>query len=190
MVGRCGWHGLNLKKNSFKKQRQYKNIFSLYKGQSTEVYRIKHKNRFLFVIIFILSLFLSYSKWKYVSAESFYFVFVTTFLPCCSLSWLANVKLFLFRVVSQLIIFYFSLRIACNTVFSLTGCGTGKYLKVNSQVHTLGCDYCGPLVEIARSRGCEVMVCDNLNLPFRDQGFDAIISIGGKAAWSHVHSLP
>ncbi|XP_029791193.1 probable tRNA methyltransferase 9B [Suricata suricatta] len=58
------------------------------------------------------------------------------------------------------------------------GCGTGKYLKVNSQVYALGCDYCGPLVEIARSRGCEVMVCDNLNLPFRDQGFDAIISIG------------
>ncbi|XP_015988647.2 probable tRNA methyltransferase 9B isoform X3 [Rousettus aegyptiacus] len=58
------------------------------------------------------------------------------------------------------------------------GCGTGKYLKVNSQVYTLGCDYCGPLVEIAQSRGCEVMVCDNLNLPFRDQGFDAIISIG------------
>lgn len=58
------------------------------------------------------------------------------------------------------------------------GCGTGKYLKVNSQVHTLGCDYCGPLVEIARNRGGEVMVCDNLNLPFRDQGFDAIISIG------------
>ncbi|XP_004382851.1 probable tRNA methyltransferase 9B isoform X1 [Trichechus manatus latirostris] len=58
------------------------------------------------------------------------------------------------------------------------GCGTGKYLKVNSQVHTVGCDYCGPLVEIARNRGCEVMVCDNLNLPFRDQGFDAIISIG------------
>ncbi|XP_020023189.2 probable tRNA methyltransferase 9B isoform X1 [Castor canadensis] len=58
------------------------------------------------------------------------------------------------------------------------GCGTGKYLKVNNQVHTLGCDYCGPLVEIARNRGCEVMVCDNLNLPFRDQGFDAIISIG------------
>ncbi|XP_051025715.1 probable tRNA methyltransferase 9B [Acomys russatus] len=58
------------------------------------------------------------------------------------------------------------------------GCGTGKYLKVNSRVHTLGCDYCGPLVEIARNRGCEVMVCDNLNLPFRDQGFDAIISIG------------
>uniref|UniRef100_A0A8C6FIU0 Probable tRNA methyltransferase 9B n=1 Tax=Moschus moschiferus TaxID=68415 RepID=A0A8C6FIU0_MOSMO len=58
------------------------------------------------------------------------------------------------------------------------GCGTGKYLKVNSQVHTLGCDYCAALVEIAQSRGCEVVVCDNLNLPFRDQCFDAIISIG------------
>nr|XP_005562689.1 PREDICTED: probable tRNA methyltransferase 9-like protein isoform X1 [Macaca fascicularis]XP_015000264.1 probable tRNA methyltransferase 9B isoform X1 [Macaca mulatta]XP_015309943.1 PREDICTED: probable tRNA methyltransferase 9-like protein isoform X1 [Macaca fascicularis] len=58
------------------------------------------------------------------------------------------------------------------------GCGTGKYLKVNSQVHTVGCDYCGPLVEIARDRGCEAMVCDNLNLPFRDEGFDAVISIG------------
>ncbi|XP_071068727.1 probable tRNA methyltransferase 9B isoform X2 [Dasypus novemcinctus] len=57
-------------------------------------------------------------------------------------------------------------------------CGTGKYLNVNSQVHTLGCDYCGPLVEIARERGCEVLVCDNLHLPFRDRGFDAIISIG------------
>ncbi|XP_048186508.1 probable tRNA methyltransferase 9B [Perognathus longimembris pacificus] len=58
------------------------------------------------------------------------------------------------------------------------GCGTGKYLQVNSQVHILGCDYCRPLVEIARAGGSEVMVCDNLNLPFRDQGFDAVISIG------------
>lgn len=31
------------------------------------------------------------------------------------------------------------------------------------------------------------MVCDNLNLPFRDQGFDAIISIGGKAARPQSH---
>lgn len=58
------------------------------------------------------------------------------------------------------------------------GCGTGKYLDVNSQVYNLGCDYCGPLVEIARSKGCEVMICDNLNLPFRGQCFNAVISIG------------
>ncbi|XP_074444246.1 putative tRNA methyltransferase 9B isoform X1 [Larus michahellis] len=58
------------------------------------------------------------------------------------------------------------------------GCGTGKYLSVNTQVYNLGCDYCGPLVEIARKRDDEVLVCDNLNLPFRDQCFNAVISIG------------
>ncbi|NXU57497.1 TRM9B methyltransferase, partial [Turnix velox] len=58
------------------------------------------------------------------------------------------------------------------------GCGTGKYLSINSQVYNLGCDYCGALVEIARKRDDEVLVCDNLNLPFRDECFNAIISIG------------
>ncbi|KAG6931571.1 putative tRNA methyltransferase 9B [Chelydra serpentina] len=58
------------------------------------------------------------------------------------------------------------------------GCGTGKYLNINSQVFNLGCDYCEPLIKIARKKGCEVSVCDNLNLPFRDQCFNAIISIG------------
>ncbi|XP_061439954.1 probable tRNA methyltransferase 9B isoform X2 [Rhineura floridana] len=58
------------------------------------------------------------------------------------------------------------------------GCGTGKYLGVNNQVYNLGCDYCSSLVEIARNKGCEVMICDNLNLPFRGQCFNAIISVG------------
>ncbi|XP_059844527.1 probable tRNA methyltransferase 9B [Hypanus sabinus] len=58
------------------------------------------------------------------------------------------------------------------------GCGTGKYLSVNSQAYKLGSDYCNPLVEIAKSHGHEVMVCDNLILPYRDQCFNAVISIG------------
>ncbi|MEE6461923.1 hypothetical protein FKM82_001449 [Ascaphus truei] len=58
------------------------------------------------------------------------------------------------------------------------GCGTGKYLSVNSDVYNLGSDYCESLVEIARNNRHEVMVCDNLNLPFRDQCFDTVISIG------------
>ncbi|XP_043918434.1 probable tRNA methyltransferase 9B [Protopterus annectens] len=58
------------------------------------------------------------------------------------------------------------------------GCGTGKYLDVNNQVFNLGCDYCGPLAEIASKRGHEVMICDNLNLPFRSQCFNAVISVG------------
>ncbi|XP_078095210.1 putative tRNA methyltransferase 9B [Mustelus asterias] len=58
------------------------------------------------------------------------------------------------------------------------GCGIGKYLSVNSQVYKLGSDYCSPLVEIAKRHGHEVMVCDNLILPYRDQCFNAVISIG------------
>lgn len=70
-------------------------------------------------------------------------------------------------------------------VFFSLGCGTGKYLSVNSQVYNIGCDYCGPLVEIARKKDDEVLVCDNLNLPFRDQCFNAVISIGGKTTYLH-----
>ncbi|NXN98302.1 TRM9B methyltransferase, partial [Rhinopomastus cyanomelas] len=58
------------------------------------------------------------------------------------------------------------------------GCGTGKYLGVNGQLYNVGCDYCRALVEIARKKEDEVLVCDNLNLPFRDQCFNAVISIG------------
>ncbi|KAG2465576.1 TRM9B methyltransferase, partial [Polypterus senegalus] len=58
------------------------------------------------------------------------------------------------------------------------GCGTGKYLDVNGQIYNLGCDYCSPLAEVARKNGHEVLVCDNLCLPFRDQIFNAVISIG------------
>ncbi|XP_075705735.1 putative tRNA methyltransferase 9B isoform X2 [Rhinoderma darwinii] len=60
----------------------------------------------------------------------------------------------------------------------LYGCGTGKYLSVNFNTYNLGCDYCEPLVEIGRNNNHEVMVCDNLNLPFRDKCFDTVISIG------------
>ncbi|XP_036407730.1 probable tRNA methyltransferase 9B [Megalops cyprinoides] len=58
------------------------------------------------------------------------------------------------------------------------GCGTGKYLDVNPEVYTVGCDLCGPLVDKARKQGNEVLVCDNLQLPFRDRVFSAVISIG------------
>ncbi|XP_073439305.1 probable tRNA methyltransferase 9B isoform X2 [Dendrobates tinctorius] len=57
------------------------------------------------------------------------------------------------------------------------GCGNGKYLHINSQTYKVGCDYCLPLVEAARNRGYEVMVCDGLHLPYRDGCFDAVLSI-------------
>uniref|UniRef100_K1QTK1 Methyltransferase type 11 domain-containing protein n=1 Tax=Magallana gigas TaxID=29159 RepID=K1QTK1_MAGGI len=58
------------------------------------------------------------------------------------------------------------------------GCGSGRYLHINSKVSKIGVDICTPLVEGARNKGHEVLVADNLTLPFRDGAFDAVISIG------------
>ena len=41
----------------------------------------------------------------------------------------------------------------------------------------MGCDMCWELVDIAAARGYEVTVADCLNLPYRDNVFDAVISI-------------
>ncbi|KAE8627319.1 hypothetical protein XENTR_v10006939 [Xenopus tropicalis] len=58
------------------------------------------------------------------------------------------------------------------------GCGNGKYLHINKEAFKVGCDYCLPLAEDARSHGYEVMVCDGLRLPYRNGCFDAVLSIG------------
>ena len=42
----------------------------------------------------------------------------------------------------------------------------------------LGSDSCLKLGEIAAKRGHNVVACDNQNLPFRDNCFDAVISVG------------
>ncbi|XP_061107126.1 probable tRNA methyltransferase 9B [Conger conger] len=72
----------------------------------------------------------------------------------------------------------FLLRQKPGSLVADVGCGAGKYLKVNQEVCMVGCDLCGPLVAKARKHGNEVLVCDNLQLPFRDRVFSAVISIG------------
>ncbi|XP_056139744.1 probable tRNA methyltransferase 9B [Lampris incognitus] len=57
------------------------------------------------------------------------------------------------------------------------GCGNGKYLHINKEVFKLGCDVCRPLVDFAWSQGHEVQMCDSLHLPYRDNCFDAVLSI-------------
>ncbi|CAB3251571.1 unnamed protein product [Arctia plantaginis] len=57
------------------------------------------------------------------------------------------------------------------------GCGNGKYLSVNPSVYTVGGDRCTRLAAQARHHNNEVVVCDNLCLPFRDESFDAVLSI-------------
>ncbi|RHZ66984.1 hypothetical protein Glove_303g54 [Diversispora epigaea] len=57
------------------------------------------------------------------------------------------------------------------------GCGNGKYLDVNKNVFTIGSDRSSKLIDICASREFESIVCDALNLPFRNECFDFIISI-------------
>ncbi|XP_011298189.1 uncharacterized protein fid [Fopius arisanus] len=57
------------------------------------------------------------------------------------------------------------------------GCGNGKYLSVNNNIFKIGGDRCKRLTDIAREKENEVLICDNLSLPFRDESFDAVLSI-------------
>lgn len=57
------------------------------------------------------------------------------------------------------------------------GCGQGKYLNVNQTVFNIGADKCTRLTKIAKDKETEVLICDNLSLPFRDESFDAVLSI-------------
>ncbi|XP_069131119.1 uncharacterized protein [Argopecten irradians] len=58
------------------------------------------------------------------------------------------------------------------------GCGNGRYLHINKHIFKIGLDICCPLVEAASKKGHEVLVADNLRLPFRSGMFDAVISVG------------
>ncbi|KAK7496549.1 hypothetical protein BaRGS_00012201 [Batillaria attramentaria] len=58
------------------------------------------------------------------------------------------------------------------------GCGNGRYLQANPSVVSLGLDTCQSFVEAASAKGSEVMSADNLSLPFRDEIFDAVLSVG------------
>ncbi|GAB0091093.1 hypothetical protein DMENIID0001_058980 [Sergentomyia squamirostris] len=58
------------------------------------------------------------------------------------------------------------------------GCGNGRYLTPpNSLVHSIGIDRCNRLSQLARARGNDVAICDNTDLPFRSESFDAALSL-------------
>ncbi|KAI9322323.1 S-adenosyl-L-methionine-dependent methyltransferase [Dichotomocladium elegans] len=57
------------------------------------------------------------------------------------------------------------------------GCGNGKYMGVNRQTFMLGSDRSSNLIKIVCERGFEGMVADGLDLPYRDNAFDFVVSI-------------
>ncbi|GIY62052.1 probable tRNA methyltransferase 9B [Caerostris extrusa] len=71
--------------------------------------------------------------------------------------------------------------LTCEVIFKQTfqslGCGNGKYLDINPDVMKIGSDRCAALTAAARSKDFEVLTSDNLHMPFRDETFDAVLSI-------------
>lgn len=62
-------------------------------------------------------------------------------------------------------------------VFIPIGCGNGKYFNMNNTIFNMGGDKCLKMCELAREKENEVLVLDNLALPFRDESLDAVLSI-------------
>jgi ubiquinone/menaquinone biosynthesis C-methylase UbiE len=60
------------------------------------------------------------------------------------------------------------------------GCGNGKYMTLKANLFTLGCDRSRQLCELAKEKDVHIpiIIADNLQLPYRDNLFDAVLSIG------------
>lgn len=70
----------------------------------------------------------------------------------------------------------------CASLMLDIGCGNGKYLD-NQSTFNIGCDSSSELLRICRSRKFEVVQCDMMRLPFREDSFDVVICI---AALHHI----
>jgi ubiquinone/menaquinone biosynthesis C-methylase UbiE len=70
----------------------------------------------------------------------------------------------------------FLLSLSPDSLMIEVGCGNGKNLGV-SRGKSLGCDICPNLLQIAKSKGHEVICCDALNLSYQNNIADAVISI-------------
>ncbi|XP_016381944.1 alkylated DNA repair protein alkB homolog 8-like isoform X3 [Sinocyclocheilus rhinocerous] len=71
----------------------------------------------------------------------------------------------------------FLLSLPPGSILADIGCGNGKYLEINPEVISVGCDRSANLVQICVERGYEAFVSDALSVPLRSGSCDACISI-------------
>ncbi|XP_016147888.1 alkylated DNA repair protein alkB homolog 8 isoform X4 [Sinocyclocheilus grahami] len=71
----------------------------------------------------------------------------------------------------------FLLSLPPGSILADIGCGNGKYLGINPEVISVGCDHSANLVQICVERGYEAFVSDALSVPLRSGSCDACISI-------------
>lgn len=62
-------------------------------------------------------------------------------------------------------------------VFFIIGCGDGKHLQDKCGVFSVGAERSSLQASLARERCQEVLLGENLRLPFRSNAFDAALSI-------------
>nr|XP_020495617.1 alkylated DNA repair protein alkB homolog 8 isoform X1 [Labrus bergylta] len=72
---------------------------------------------------------------------------------------------------------HFLTSLPAGSVLADVGCGNGKYLGVNPDVISVGCDRSSALVHICAERGFQAFVSDALSVPLRTASCDACISI-------------
>ena len=57
------------------------------------------------------------------------------------------------------------------------GCGNGKYDRVNQAITLIGCDTSSTLLEVCATKRMEVLLADQISLPYRNGVFDGAICI-------------
>lgn len=67
--------------------------------------------------------------------------------------------------------------LGAGAVMADIGCGNGKYLMLDDGLCKIGGDRSMGLLNVCRERGLNVLQCDCLNVPLRDDSMDGCISI-------------
>ncbi|XP_076002681.1 tRNA (carboxymethyluridine(34)-5-O)-methyltransferase alkbh8 isoform X2 [Genypterus blacodes] len=111
-------------------------------------------------------------------------------LPCCSADATHLEEVYVHRVYNSIASHFSSTRhspwpgvchflssLPAGSVLADVGCGNGKYLAVNPEVTTVGCDRSGALLDLCGQKGHQVFISDALSVPLRSSSCDACISI-------------